>query len=238
MGITKSEIKMSAINELGNAVDDMLETAQREMHQANGAKSALVTAQRKVEELANVVASDLDEGVIEKLCEEPMEVAKYINRMIKRAGGVIDNLATTAEVQRIQAIGSAASLKVVVGIAKRMHDAEEAKVKAGIAREVGAEGEGARPVMSAADDIAQRRAEARAEKEGKSNGKSNGESKTKKKTTRKRRKSSKKASAEASEPVVLPEVVDIPEVVAAPQEAAETPVEEAHGEETKTPEEA
>jgi hypothetical protein len=229
MGITKSEIKMSAINELGSAVDDMLETAQQEMYQAGGAKNALVTAQRKVEELANVVAVDLDEGVIEKLCEEPMEVAKYVNRMIKRAGGVIDNLATTAEVQRIQAVGAAASLKVVVGIAKKMHDREDEKVKAGRAAGVGPEGESPRPTMSAADDIAQRRAEAKAEKEGKSNGKSNGEPKkaAKKKTTRKRRKSTKNAA----EPVKLPEVIDISEPDSGPQEPAEATVEETPQEE-------
>jgi len=173
----KHEIKSLVYHEIGMTLDDNLESAEREKHEYNGAKSALIMAKKSVEGLTANVDKDLKEALLDG------EQAALVKKWLIRAVNVVQNLALQAEVQSHMAQGKIVALTAAVKHAKSLYDAEKVRMEALVALD-SSDGESvgeedprrpvARPVgQHPGNSIAERRL---AEEKNKSESKSEGES--------------------------------------------------------------
>jgi NACalpha-BTF3-like transcription factor len=129
MNLTKVEVTLLTAEKLGREAEKMVEEARRDEICNVGARDALKQAAKAIGDLGKHVDQDYDEGNLNDVVASPLEVVKYAKRYIKRAVGVIDNLATTAEVGRITSAGRAKGLEQSVKAAKRMVDEERIKIE-------------------------------------------------------------------------------------------------------------
>lgn len=134
----KGELKAAVVHDIGNKVDDMLESARADAASKLGANIALLACSKKVAELAAHVDKDFEEGLFNELTE-PHLIAQAIKKYITRACGVIDSGAEAAARARLVADGKIQMAELVVGNLKKVHDAELAKSAARQAAEVQAE---------------------------------------------------------------------------------------------------
>ena len=144
----KGELKAAVVHDIGNKVDDMLESARADAASKLGANIALLACSKKVAELAAHVDKDLEEGRLENL--EPPAIAQAIKKYITRACGVIDSGAEAAARARLVADGKIQMAELMVGNLKKLHDAELAKSKARqeVAQTEVAPSNGGRPPLS------------------------------------------------------------------------------------------
>ena len=165
MNPTKSAIKLDLLHEQGVVFDDMLEGKERLVHELAGSIHAIRQAkERVVPAVLAAVNLDFDEGKLDTL-SSPLEISGYIKQQVARVQNGLDNMLMNLERERIVSEGRVAQLKEVVAHTKKVRDTElvalkefKASVEAGEAEPDG------RPGLSAADDIAQRRATAQAAK--------------------------------------------------------------------------
>lgn len=127
MSEIKAEIKIATVGQIGSKIDDAVEAATKELHSYEGAEQALKQAIKSLEGLNAHVDKDLDEGKLEDM--GPLQVAESIKRYIARCMGLVQNLATTAEVTCWKARGKVEALNTQVKILKGMYDAETAKLE-------------------------------------------------------------------------------------------------------------
>lgn len=118
MSLLKSEAKLTAVNELGNRLDDVLESATKDLYREEGAVSALRNAAVSLENLVKVVHKDLDEK------ETDLEVSKMIKSYLERARNNIVNLANVAENNKQAQAGKISAFQQAVSIAKKYRDEE------------------------------------------------------------------------------------------------------------------
>jgi len=118
MSLLKSEAKLTAVNELGNRLDDALESATKDLYREEGAVSALRNAAVSLENLVKVVHRDLDEK------ETDLEVSKMIKSYLERARNNIVNLANVAENNKQAQAGKISAFQQAVSIAKKYRDEE------------------------------------------------------------------------------------------------------------------
>lgn len=109
---------------LGAQIDDLLEGAQKEYQQHEGAKLALRNAKRKVEEHQKYVDKDVEEG---KLTDEQRIVVK---KYVAHCAAIVDNLGIQAEVQTFQLSGKIQGLESSIKVIKQMYDTEKNKAEA------------------------------------------------------------------------------------------------------------
>lgn len=129
MNPLKSEVKIGTTLEIGANVEDMCEGAEATVHEYKGAEDALKQSTKAVQSLHTHVDKDLEDGKIDEVLNEPLLVAEYVKRYVTRAIGILDNLATRAEYQKFKAQGKAEGLRAAVESIKKVHDAEEAKLR-------------------------------------------------------------------------------------------------------------
>lgn len=130
MNPAKSQVKAGVYEELGREYEEREKATTVESHQQHGARDGLKLAAGRVGELGNHVAEEMKEGVIEGLAGEPLKIEAYVMKWIKRAVGVCDNLATTAEVARINAVGKAKGLEMAKEHAFKLWKQESAQLSA------------------------------------------------------------------------------------------------------------
>jgi hypothetical protein len=118
MSLLKSEAKLTAVNELGNRLDDALESATKDLYREEGAVNALRNAAVSIENLVKVVSKDLDEK------ETDLEVSKTIKSYLERARNNIVNLANIAENSKQAQAGKINAFQQAVSIAKKYRDEE------------------------------------------------------------------------------------------------------------------
>jgi hypothetical protein len=111
MNPAKTHIKTIMAEEFGRHIEKMGEKAGEKVHSHKGGKDAFVLAAQRVAQLAEHIDKDMEEGVIEEYVGEPLKVAAYVKRYLKRAVGLLDNLATAAEIATHTAQGRAIGLK-------------------------------------------------------------------------------------------------------------------------------
>lgn len=124
MSVLKSEIKMSTLAEFASKLDNLYVNADKEYAQCEGAKMALLEASKKIEQHFGFIDKDMDEGKIDA------EQAKMIKKYMMQVIGIVNNLATGAEVRIHQANGKRLSLDATVKLAKNMFDTEQARLNA------------------------------------------------------------------------------------------------------------
>jgi hypothetical protein len=118
MSLLKSEAKLSAVNEIGNRLDDALENATKDLYREEGAVSALRNAAVSVENFIKVVHKDLDEK------EEDLETSKKIKSYLERVRNNIVGLANVAENNKQSQAGKLGAFQHAVSIAKKYRDEE------------------------------------------------------------------------------------------------------------------
>jgi hypothetical protein len=118
MSLLKSEAKLSAVNEIGNRLDDALENATKDLYREEGAVSALRNAAVSVENFIKVVHKDLDEK------ETDLETSKKIKSYLERVRNNIVGLANVAENNKQAQAGKLGAFQHAVSIAKKYRDEE------------------------------------------------------------------------------------------------------------------
>lgn len=123
MSVEKAKLKMLFAADMGNRFDDMLEQANHAVAEAKGEEKAYLFGSSRIDEVMRVADKDEEE---EKITAEERQIAK---RWLFKAGGALRNLALGAGITRQRAEGRVATLRQVVAEMKKVHDAEEAKLK-------------------------------------------------------------------------------------------------------------
>jgi len=130
MNPDKSKIKIGTAQEIGEQLDDQLEGAERQIHLQDGAAMGLRRAAEKLKELGAHVQKDLKEGHLGEFGDLGLKVADYAIRYISRSASLVENLALTAEVEKVKAIGRVDGLKAAVQSTKKVMDGEKVKLLA------------------------------------------------------------------------------------------------------------
>jgi len=129
MNVGKSMVKVDLAKTLGSQYSEMVRAAEKDQLRQEGARDALKLAARRVGDLGLHVDKDLEEGKLSASdMKDPKKVEEFIKRFIKRAVGVLDNLATTAEVARTVANGRAKGLQAAEEVVKNMGEGEVKKL--------------------------------------------------------------------------------------------------------------
>lgn len=140
MGLEKAELKRETANEIGNALEDVLEQGRLAQARKSGEADAWGAAAKSLEGLLGLVSRDVDEG---KLDLEEAKLAKtWLLRAVNGAKGAAAEHLAAFHVAK----GKVEALEVAVGVTKRIFDREATKAEA-LAQDDGANGRGrARPV--------------------------------------------------------------------------------------------
>lgn len=170
MSILKTKLRKDIIEEFGNKLDDMLESAERGCFSHEGGAQALKEATKQIARLAEHVDEDIDDGVIGNLLEEgELKVGEYIKKWLTRAAMTCEGMALKMESQKLVFEGRADAMRAAVKYAKDEYDksykkinAYEEAVQSGLDPD-----EAERPQTDAKSDLEARRAEAKARKEAK-----------------------------------------------------------------------
>jgi len=122
MGFEKSEIKMSVAQEIGNNLDDALESAKVEINRWEGGKFAHVQTTQGIDHLiGHHLKKDLEEDKL------TMEDAERIKRYLLRAKGLVENLSIQCDSLTLKAKGKVEALEKAVLITKKVYDSESRK---------------------------------------------------------------------------------------------------------------
>lgn len=136
MGLTKTELLMAHLEELGSEYDNKLEVAEKEIYIHRGGAAALKGAEKKVLTLLGHIARDVKEQKI------TIEAGDYAQQWIKKAAGVLDNLRAVSEVQAQRSEGKVEALRQVVLSTKKKHDYHAARLGGAEDEDDNADGDG------------------------------------------------------------------------------------------------
>lgn len=171
MNPLKAQIKMGALGELGNQLDDKLESLQKDQVRFEGFEVALKEIRSST--LPSIMArvdSDRDEEKFD------LATAALIKDYLAKVDLALDNLRIRNAKLALIAEGRVAGLKDSIAFTKKMFDGEKAKIDAlgkGLSEgtlTIEDASQGVRPDMTALEDIEQRRAEAKKAKDKTTNG--------------------------------------------------------------------
>ena len=168
MNPLKSQVKIGTINELGEAMDGLLESAKAEGFRQEGRARLLVELQNgTLKSILDRVDRDVDEGKLD------LETSGHVKKALVRVSHAIDNLKLQTTKSQLVCEGRVQGLKQAVDFASKRNKEEadrlraflEAVERGDVTVEDGARPDQAGSAASAAADIQQRRAEAKAERE-------------------------------------------------------------------------
>jgi hypothetical protein len=131
MNVGKAMAKVELAKTLGKRYAEQAREADKQELLQQGAKEALEYAARAVGDLGVKLDKALEDGELTPdMMKDPKQVEIFIKRWNKRAVGALDNLATTAEIARRDAIGRARGLRAAEEGAKKEAQAETARLVA------------------------------------------------------------------------------------------------------------
>lgn len=122
MSTLKSELRAAAMYEMGVKLDDQLESARVDEHRAEGAISALLRVQTRLEQLALGVDKDVDEGKFD------IEVSKLLKTTLSRSMTIVGITVKEEADARLRSQGGVAGLTRAIEAAKSMVEAERRKI--------------------------------------------------------------------------------------------------------------
>jgi hypothetical protein len=129
MSVEKAKIKIGVATHIGTKLDDMLESAQADVHRSEGAKRVLQQVGQGIGGLLAHVDKDLEEGVLKGM-DTPLKVAEVVKRYIQRGAAIAENLAIASEANRLLGMGKVEALQQAVGFVKIVVDKEQSEVDA------------------------------------------------------------------------------------------------------------
>lgn len=118
MSLLKSEVKLSAVNEIGCRLDDVLENATQDLYRAEGSVSALKQAVSSLENLLKILDKELNDKEVN--LESCGTIKSYFNRSI----ATVSNLVSAAETNRQTQVGKIQGFQQAVQVAKKYKDEE------------------------------------------------------------------------------------------------------------------
>jgi len=121
MSVEKAKIKMSAVSEVGSALDDLLEKVERRIIAHQGGQVAIKNTLKGVGSVMVAIKADLKE---DKFSEE---TAKELQKTIIRIQTCLTDVLKKEEVAEFVALGEKRAFQEGVKVAKRIHDSEERK---------------------------------------------------------------------------------------------------------------
>lgn len=123
MTVSKSDIKMFTIANLGAKIDDLLEDQHKLLQQAKGAGDACGHLSTEItKQILGALNKDIDAGKYESL-EHPTEIKRWIVRCSELAS----HLAIIAKEKEIRLRGGIDQLTRVIDFMKKEHEAEKNK---------------------------------------------------------------------------------------------------------------
>lgn len=123
MSLLKSEAKLSAVNELGCRLDDVLEKATQDLYRAEGALAALKQASTSMENLLKILDKELNEKEVD------LESCSTIKSYVNRAYITVNNLVSAADNNRQAQAGKIQGFEQAVAVAKKFKDEELNKLQ-------------------------------------------------------------------------------------------------------------
>jgi len=129
MNSIKSQVKILTAEALGRDIEKMIEGAHKKVFLQQGAKEGLELGSSKVSELLSHIDKDLEKGIIGEIESEPLKIAEYVKRYIQRCVGILDNLATQAEVARLICAGQEKGLTESNDFINKFWKEERAKLE-------------------------------------------------------------------------------------------------------------
>jgi hypothetical protein len=125
MNVAKSMAKVDLAKTLGKRYAEQAREADKQELLQQGAKEALEHAAKCVGDLGLKLDKAIEDGELtQEMLGDPKQVEIFIKKWNRRAVGALDNLATTAEVARRNAIGRAQGLRAAEEGAKKEAEAE------------------------------------------------------------------------------------------------------------------
>lgn len=165
----KAQVKIGTINELGNSLEDMKEGAEKEALRLEGYLRAIGDFEKGIQSISEALNLELKETAFDGYIGEPLKVAELVKRYLGRCMGSADNLKVRTQKMRLVQEGQVLGLAAAIQRAKKMADEEAKKIQGAVGvgplSQTDISSNAGRPDMTAAEDIAQRRAEAKAAKE-------------------------------------------------------------------------
>lgn len=130
MNVSKAIVKVDIAKSLGAQYAEMVEAARADERRQEGARDALKLAAVRLGELGAHVDKDFEEGKISpEDLRDPKAIEAYIKRYVKRVVGVVDSLATAAEVARYRAAGRANGLEAAEDVVRKLGEGEAHKLQ-------------------------------------------------------------------------------------------------------------
>ena len=207
MTLTKSQIKIAVMNDVGNRLDDMRESAMGQQQQSVGAKAAAARISTSIKKLIDIVQQDFDNGEIGKaIADGELQILKLIKTYVSRAANACEASSDYFESLAKNAAGKVEAMEQAVKMVQKIRDVEQKKMDAilaavdsGAAQVDGGDvmmidqSQMRRPVgAKPGKTIKQQRLEAAAQQATKGNG---GPAETSSKPAKRRTRPSKKKSA-------------------------------------------
>jgi len=121
---TKSEIKQAVLQDFGCDADDWLEAARKSASGFEGARLALREASKHIQQIAEVIDADIDNGEIEKL-DGPLMIAAYAKKQISRA---IDSLALAGKNYSNRQISNQGEIAAYERVLKYLTDKRQVEI--------------------------------------------------------------------------------------------------------------
>jgi hypothetical protein len=123
MSVEKSELRASAVHDLGARLDDGLEAVVAERHEAAGAAAAHNAAVDDITVLKLKIKAEIDEGKFD------LEQAKLVIEGLDRAAVACKNLRTQASARMLKADGAVMGMRAAIEMTSQAHTQELAKGK-------------------------------------------------------------------------------------------------------------
>ena len=167
MGLEKLDVQIGTLGDHGDKLDAMRDEAERSLRRWEGAKEALSGATTKIQDLNAHIDKEIEAGAFSEFGDLSLKAAALVKRWVTRSAAVVENLSLNADAAKFRQQGVLDGLTAAVGLTQKEYNAKVSKkreIESALASGVPEE-EAVRPQLSAAEDIAQRRAEARAAKE-------------------------------------------------------------------------
>lgn len=130
MSVVKSEIKMLTARDIGNSLDDQLESLEQNVYRHQGAYTELKkTATEITTQLHAHVKKDFDEGLIPEAMS-PLELVSFVKRWITKAGELCSHRGDLQQTSGLIASGGADAIKKAILAVKKVYDVEKGKKEA------------------------------------------------------------------------------------------------------------
>lgn len=130
MNVSKAIVKVDLAKSIGAKYASMTKEAENSRLRQEGARDAIKEAAKRVGDLGLQLDKAFEDGELPAAdLKDPKKIEIFIKRWNRRAVGVLDNLATTAEMARVQATGRVKGLQAAEEYVRKLAEAEVSRLE-------------------------------------------------------------------------------------------------------------